>query len=208
MHHLQIANEKAPLHTDDKQTRSSNYIPNDITGSTPQTGQGANASAVKPWKQPSPFVQETEIRLYKSIFGIIRFDKKSKRSNHCANTRSHQSDISLEEDLYLIKPSFLRRGFELRFCNSFGRISRSLSIYPVITADDPVFKMCQKGDIDGLQSAISRGSFSPFVLDHVGRTLLHVCGYVIIALRDELMRRSMQRCIFTAICALGCFSLA
>lgn len=70
---------------------------------------------------------------------------------------------------------FMSYAFQLRYTRSFGHISQSLNIYPVLSDDDPVFRMCQNGDLLGLQAALSRKGVSPFVTDtNQGWTLLHV----------------------------------
>lgn len=58
--------------------------------------------------------------------------------------------------------------------DSFGRVSRTLSTYPILESTAPIFAICRNGDLQGLQVALSSGSVSPFVLDEYGETLLHV----------------------------------
>lgn len=71
-------------------------------------------------------------------------------------------------------PAFLRKTLELRFLHSFGKISRTLSTYPTLEDTAPIFQICKSGDLIGLQVALSSGSVSPFVLDEMGQSLLHV----------------------------------
>ena len=58
--------------------------------------------------------------------------------------------------------------------NSLGQISRTLSTYPILANEAPIFDLCRQGDILGLQAALSSGTVSPFVLDKYGWSPLHV----------------------------------
>ena len=73
-----------------------------------------------------------------------------------------------------IAPSFAGYAFEMRFLDVYGRVPTSLSCHPVIRGDNPVYYMCERGDIEGLQTAFSSGSVSPFALNVLGRSLLFV----------------------------------
>ena len=57
---------------------------------------------------------------------------------------------------------------------SLSRISRTLNIYPIVEWIAPIFAICHRGDLQGLQALLSSGTVSPFVLDDSGRSLLHV----------------------------------
>ena len=86
--------------------------------------------------------------------------------------------VIAEEDIFMIKPSFVRYAFEARFSNSSWRIPRALKVYPVsVDHNALVFRMCRYGNIEGLQVLFSSGSVSPFVLDPSGRSLLHVSAH-------------------------------
>ena len=58
--------------------------------------------------------------------------------------------------------------------NSLGQISRTLSTYPILADEAPIFDLCMQGDILGLQDVLSSGTVSPFVLDNNGWSLPHV----------------------------------
>lgn len=165
MHHLKITNGLA--------------LPNaNITERQPPADHSNAAVDCGPprHKQPLTLITQETVRMwYDGILGSVRIHKKSKSKSRSSDTRPNQKAFTIEEDLIMIHSSLLRRGFELRFLNSFGRVSRSLNIYPVMMEDEPIFRMCQRGDIEGIRVALDGGSLSPFVLDNHGRTLLHVC---------------------------------
>ena len=81
-----------------------------------------------------------------------------------------EKSLNIEFHWYL-----LRRMFSVSLVNSFGHVSRTLKIFPVMENDAQVFKMSQAGDLDGLQECFASGTISPFVLDRRNMTLLHVC---------------------------------
>lgn len=133
-------------------------------------------------------VEQMDRMWYNGILGSVRSHKKLKRSSHSRKTPQNRMSVVLEENSFVINSSFVMRAFELRLCNGFGRISRSLNIYPVMMDNDPIFQMCQKGDIHGMQVAFSSGSLSPFVMDDYGFTLLHVSGCARIPTKGEADR--------------------
>ncbi len=168
----------------------------------------ADCCIVRP-PQPQSITTERMGKIwYDGILGSIGMHRKSKRSDYSQKPRQNPISITMEEYTFLICPSFMRRVFELRFCSSFGRIARSLTVYPVLELDDPIFEMCERGDMVGMQVAFGAGELSPFVVDSYGETLLHVCSWLSIQRQVRLIRRSTRRSIFTAACVLGCFNLA
>jgi len=178
MHHPKVMNRIALSDTATIETQPPSAMPNAATIS--RVVKDSDCCTVRP-KQPRRFiVQETDKTWYNGILGSVRTHKKSTRSIYSSTTRQNQTEVVKEESSIIINSSFLRRGLELLFLNSFGQISRSLNIYPVLMANDPIFQLCKKGDIDGMQVAFSGGCLSPFVLDQYGSTLLHVRGYATI----------------------------
>ena len=115
----------------------------------------------------------TNLVWYRGFFGRIDIQFKS---NHLSRSDSRRLGIKAisEEKIIRMTPFCLRRTFELRFWNSFGHISRTLSTYYILENGSPIFKMCEYGDIEGLQVVLSSGNVSPFVLDESGCSLLHV----------------------------------
>jgi hypothetical protein len=58
--------------------------------------------------------------------------------------------------------------------SSHWSISSGIQVDPVADSHDPIFLMCIRGDIAGVQMAFSKRKVSPFVRDQDGNTLLHV----------------------------------
>ena len=116
---------------------------------------------------------ETYFDWYRGLFGFVVVQTKSKAFKR-SDARRNDNRAVVDEKIIKIKPSFMRQVLELRLANSFGRISRTLSMYHVLESDAPIFELCRDGDLRGLQVALSSGSVSPFVLDEYGHTLLHV----------------------------------
>jgi hypothetical protein len=71
-------------------------------------------------------------------------------------------------------PSFLSYAFDFRYLNTCGSVERTLRTYPIISSWHPVWKMCEQGDLRGIQKLLSNREISPFSVDSYGRTLLHV----------------------------------
>lgn len=117
--------------------------------------------------------KETNSVWYHGFFGRVDIQSKS-TSLSPSKKRTLESSASSEEKTIRITPLFLRKTLELQFLNSFGRISRTLTTYPILESGAPIFRLCEQGDIDGLQVALSSSTVSPFVLDERGWTLLHV----------------------------------
>lgn len=183
MHHLEVTNGLALLNIGTLPREPPANIHNKAT--SPQVDGNLDCSTVRA-KQPwSLTVEQTNRMWYDGILGWVKSHKKLKRSGHSSDTRQNQTCVLIEEDSIMISPSFIRRAFELRFCNSFGRVPKSLHIYPVMMDDDPIFEMCQRGDMEGMQVALSGGNLSPLVVDNHGRTLLHVCGCIMILTKGE-----------------------
>lgn len=117
--------------------------------------------------------KETYYDLYKGFFGFVVVQNKSKSLKR-SDPRRNDNRAVVNEKIIKIKPSFMHQVLELRLANSFGRISRTLSMYHVLKLDAPIFELCQNGDLQGLQVALGSGGISPFVVDEYGDTLLHV----------------------------------
>lgn len=129
--------------------------------------------------------KETHRIWYRGFFGRVNIQSKSNSLNR-SNTRKSGIKTTSNETIITMTPIFLRKTLELRFQNSFGRISRTLSTYPVLEDTAPIFEMCSTGDLQGLQVALSSGAVSPFVVDEHGCSLLHVSP-----LRTQWCRRLM-----------------
>ena len=144
-------------------------------------------------KAPCPFTEEKHVTWYIDMFGIMTRKQKLKY------TKSPRSDIEekqhlVDEKVWTFRPSFLNCVLQLRYAQSLGHVSRSFNIYPMLSKSNPIFAICESGDLLGLQIALSANSVSPFVTDTNGLTLLHVsflygqlladeCGLIILARR-------------------------
>jgi len=59
--------------------------------------------------------------------------------------------------------------------SSHWSISSGIQVDPIADCwNSPIFDLCRKGNIAGVQMAFSKRKVSPFVRDQYGRTLLHV----------------------------------
>ena len=117
--------------------------------------------------------KETHTVWYRGYFGTVDIHVKSRSLSTSKSRRTGNRAIS-EEKTIKITPALLRKALELRLLSSFGQISRTLRTYPILKDSAPIFTICQNGDLRGLQVALSSGTFSPFVTDEYGWSLLHV----------------------------------
>lgn len=79
------------------------------------------------------------------------------------------------ETTWTFMPSFLSYSFNFRYLSSCGHIERSLRTYPVLPNNHPVWKMCRRGNLKGIQKLLSDRQISPFCVNiSDGRTLLWV----------------------------------
>ena len=120
----------------------------------------------------SPCTEQEHVTWYRGMFGTMTLEKKSKYPKSSASAGRKKPLVS--EMAWTFRSSFISYAIQLRYARSFGYVSPSLNVYPVLDRSDPVFDMCEDGDLSGLQAALSRNSVSPFVTDPDGRTLLHV----------------------------------
>ena len=122
----------------------------------------------------SPYTEQEHVLWYRGMFGTMSLRKTSKYSQ--TPSAGANGEIPLvSETVWAFTPSFISYTLQLLYARSFGHVSRSLNIYPVLSRSDPIFSMCQDGDLLGLQTALSRQLVSPFVTEHEsGWTLLHV----------------------------------
>ena len=122
---------------------------------------------------PPPSTQEEHVTWYNGMFGIMTLKQKSKytKSSHS----SVEGKLPLTSEItWFFRPAFMSYTLELRYAQSSGHVSRSFNIYPVLNDTDPIFRMCQKGDLLALQTALSGNNVSPFITNSYGQTLLHV----------------------------------
>ena len=123
---------------------------------------------------PSSYTEHEHVLWDGGMFGTMTLRKISKYSQ-APSARANRRTPLVSETVWTFKPSFISYTLQLLYARSFGYVSRSLNIYPVLSESDPIFRMCEDGDLLGLQTALSRQGVSPFVVDHeFGCTLLHV----------------------------------
>ena len=121
-----------------------------------------------------PYTEQEHLLWYRGMFGTVTLKKTSKY--YQALNAGADGDMPLvNQTVWAFRPSFINYTLQLLYARSFGYVSRSLNVYPVLSESDPIFSLCEHGDLLDLQTALSRQRVSPFVTDHEsGWTLLHV----------------------------------
>jgi len=133
--------------------------------------------------------RETSSVAYHGFIGNVRIQTTSKFLARSLRSQVISKKAIAEESKIIVTPSFLKKGFEMRYINSLGRVSRTLNVYPTMKANLPPFMICRQGDLQGLQIALSNRTISPFVVDQYGMTLLH---YAASSFQTELCSLLMQ----------------
>ena len=139
---------------------------------------------------------------YVGRFGSISVQTKSKVIDGALNVHFSDRRSMSEENIYIFKPSFLKRQYELRTAKGYGHIFRALNVDCVVGFDAPVFDMCSTGDFRGLQDAICSGHISRHVVNPLGMGLLHVSTLSDLY-TQSLTMDSMLQVAFREMCALG-----
>ena len=125
-------------------------------------------------KNPFPSTKQEHLLWYSGIFGTMTLQKKTNHSKS-KNASAEGKAPLVSQVAWTFRTSFISFALQLRYSRSFGHISRSLNIYPVLSRSDTIFELCRSGDLLGLQTALSRKGVSPFVTDDGwGWNLLHV----------------------------------
>ena len=126
-------------------------------------------------EQPSRTVSKANMMTwYNGILGTVTIQKRSKSVSNALNIHVANARSTSEETVIVLRPSFLRKYYELHFTETFGHISRTLNVDRVVDHEDPIFEMCRFGDITGLHSAFCEGRASLYTVDSTGWSLLHV----------------------------------
>jgi hypothetical protein len=108
-------------------------------------------------------------------FGRLVFKKEVRTSAFGGKDgMSAGSNYTRSESTWVFMPSFLSRNFDFRYLNNCGHIERALRTYPTIPYNHAVWRMCGQGDLKGLQKLLNDRHISPFSVDGLGNTLLHV----------------------------------
>ena len=121
--------------------------------------------------------KEQTMLWYQGIFGVVAIREKWINTRRIGS-RTDGKTVSAQKVLTVTSP-FLRRAVELYFGKTFASVPTALRVYQMVNGDAPIFQMCAHGDLDGIQNEVAKGTFSPFVVDQFGWTLLHVVCPVI-----------------------------
>ena len=121
---------------------------------------------------------------YRGIFGHVAIREKWIRTRRLGS-RTDGKPVPAQKVLTVTSP-FLMRAFELYFGTSFASVPRALRMYQLVDFHAPIWEMCSKGDLDGIQDEFANGRFYPFVVTELGRTLLHVV-FPVVSLISLLM---------------------
>ena len=82
-------------------------------------------------RQPARSLSKERIQTwYNGILGNVTVQTKSSLIGSALNVRIF--DETSEETVYILRPSFLKKYYELRYLKSCGRISRTLNIDRVV----------------------------------------------------------------------------
>lgn len=114
---------------------------------------------------------------YTGILGNISLRTKSRFTNDALSVHIVDKRSVSKESIIVIRPSFMKNHYELRFVNRGGYISPGLRTECVIDFRSPVFDMCRSGDIRGLRDAFDSGSVSLDAVNPLGMGLLHVSTF-------------------------------
>lgn len=88
-----------------------------------------------------------------------------------------QDRVHVKEHILCISSTMLGYYISLCFKNAFSSISHSLQVDPIADSNAPIFKLCEAGDITGVQDMFARQLVSPFVRNPNGLTLLHYAAW-------------------------------
>jgi hypothetical protein len=90
--------------------------------------------------------------------------------------QKHDRQVKFHVKEYILCISSTMLGYYMSLCfkNAYGSISHSLQVDPIADYDAPIFDLCGRGDIAGVQDMFNQRTVSPFVRDPDGKTLLHV----------------------------------
>lgn len=119
-------------------------------------------------------VQNKTVGRYQGFFGAARIDTETKSSATLPHSHAMGQNILLKVTSIVVTPRILQRRFEIFVKNHFGQISRTLTVYPVVSWKSSFFQMCRDEDIPGIKAALGEGGMTPFILDEHGFTPLHV----------------------------------
>jgi hypothetical protein len=164
------------------------------------TIRGAANNLEKSTMPRSRIIREQSIvwRRYHSLFGKLLVRKVTRFADFTdENAQPAQLPYSTSTSSWSFVPSLLSRAFDYQSLTTCGSIQRSIRIYPVISRWHPIWKMCRRGDLHGIQTLLSTRQVSPFSVDESGITLLHVCQNAMLQNIRENSRTRRRRQTFT-----------
>lgn len=162
VHQIQEAQSRSTLRSASGQVEDENLSGHEVSSSR-STNNG---------KYSSPSTKEEHVIWYSGMFGNMTIRKRTKHSQP-ANAVAKAKTPLVSETAWIFRPTFLGRALQVSYVQSLGYISRSLRVYPMLSSQNSIFRMCRLGDLSGLQTALAEKRVSPFVTDFRGRTLLH-----------------------------------
>jgi hypothetical protein len=81
---------------------------------------------------------------------------------------------TFKEIVLIFMPWFYSQCIRAHYSRAFGSIQASFRTYPLIPNSHPIWKMCETGNLRGLQAFFGDQALSPFSVNSKGMTLLHV----------------------------------
>jgi hypothetical protein len=142
------------------------------------TGAGANIQNSRPPAETMFSKRRSRtISRYSGPFGRLIVKKEVQNSSfgkeeESTSVNAHHSESST----WIFVPSFLSYAFDYRYLNTCGYVERALRTYPILSREHPVWDMCRRGNLTGIQKLLGERQISPFSVDKRGDTLLHVSG--------------------------------
>jgi hypothetical protein len=156
------------------------YPPNKSTETSNETSTVIRSCANNEGKSTSSKIsrkQSIVFRKYTSLLGKLLIRTVSKTVIFSdTQLQSTSETYSTWASSCAFMPSFLSQTFEYQSFSTCGFVQRALRISPIIPSDHPIWKMCNLGDLEGIQNLLSTRQVSPFSVDTDGLTLLHVCS--------------------------------
>ena len=116
---------------------------------------------------------QSSVTWYEGVLGSIHAHTMSKDTSQLLTGGKDRSRYAITKHQVIFTPSFWNYSFVVDIKNYYGRVTRSLSSYPVISWRHMLLLNKHK-DVQAFQIALTTRSMSPFVIDEGGRSLLHV----------------------------------
>ena len=118
--------------------------------------------------------QSMVFRRYSGVLGKLLIRTVSESTRFINSETESTETCSASTCSWAFMPSFFSRFIEYQSFNTCGFVQRALRIYPLIPKEHPIWSMCRKGDLKGIQVLLGTRQVSPFSVDRWGTSLLHV----------------------------------